>query len=251
MHFFFREDYPLKGGEAVALSEADLNHAFRVLRLCPGDQVMLADGRGRVFQAKVIKADQREILIQPEVEVPHFESPLKVVICPSLLKGEKMDLVIRQAVELGVHRVAPINTERSIPQRDKTKEEKRLARWRNIVRSSAAQCQRAYLPPVDPVCTLTELLSAAGQNRIIVPWEEDQSLSLADLGHQEPFNYAQALFLVIGPEGGFSREEIERLKAGGAVIVNLGPRILRSDTAAAAAITLVQAAWGDFSRGVG
>jgi 16S rRNA (uracil1498-N3)-methyltransferase len=251
MHYFFREDYPLKGGEAVALSQADFNHAFRVLRLRSGEQVMIADGRGRVFQGKVIKSDPREILVLLEIEEPHFESPLKIVICPSLLKGEKMDLLIRQTVELGVQRIAPLVTERSIPQRDKTKEEKRLTRWRNIVRSSAAQCQRAYLPPVDSVRTITELIADTGQNMLIVPWEEDQVLPLAALALKEPYNYEQALFLLIGPEGGFSSEEIEVLKEGGAVVVNLGPRILRSDTAAAAAITLVQAAWGDFSRRVG
>jgi 16S rRNA (uracil1498-N3)-methyltransferase len=251
MHFFFREEYPLKVGEAVALSDLDLNHAFRVLRLKPDDQVVIADGLGQAFRGRVIKTAPKEILILPEAEEQSFESPLEIVLCPSLLKGEKMDLVIRQAVELGVYRIVPLVTARSIPQRDEAREVNRLRRWRSIARSAAAQCRRAFLPPVDPVRTIGQLIAEAEHDLILAPWEEDQICPLSTFKLEEPFNYKKALFLLIGPEGGFEAGEIEELKAHGAFPVNLGPRILRSDTAAAAALTLVQAAWGDFSRRVG
>ncbi len=248
MHLFFREDCPLQAGATVALAAEDLKHASRVLRLKPGAEILIADGRGLAFRARVVKAETQEILVELETALPSTESPLNLVLCPSLLKGEKMDLVIRQATELGVTRIVPLSTARSIPQLGQGSNDKRLTRWRTIVRSSAAQCRRAFLPTVDPVRTLPELLQEAGQSPIIVPWEEDQATPLATLKPEEPYPKGEALFLLIGPEGGFAPQEIEELKQNGAVPVNLGPRILRSDTAAASAITLVQAAWGDLAR---
>ncbi len=248
MHLFFREDCPLKAGAAVALAAEDLKHAGRVLRLKPGEEVLIADGRGLAFRGRVAKAEPQEILVDLQDALPSTESPLNLVLCPSLLKGEKMDLVIRQATELGVTRIAPLITARSIPQPGKGSDDKRFKRWRTIVRSSAAQCQRAFLPAVDPIRTLPKLLQEAGNSTIIVPWEEDQTTPLATLKPQEPYPEGKALFLLIGPEGGFAPQEIEELKQNGAVPVSLGPRILRSDTAMAAAITLVQAAWGDLAR---
>lgn len=248
MHLFFREDCPLKIGATVALAADDLKHAGRVLRLKPREEVLVADGRGLALRGKVIKLEPNEILIELETALPSTESPLNLVLCPSLLKGDKLDLVIRQATELGVTRITPLITARSIPQPGKGSDDQRHKRWRAIVRASAAQCQRAFLPAVDPVHTLSELLHEVGQCTIIVPWEEDQSTPLATLKPREPNPEGKALFLLIGPEGGFTPQEIEELKQNGAVPVNLGPRILRSDTAAAAAITLVQAAWGDLAR---
>jgi 16S rRNA (uracil1498-N3)-methyltransferase len=248
MHLFFREGYPLRKGESVALAEEDLNHAGRVLRLKPGEEVLVADGLGLAFRGRVASVKVQQILVDLEVEEPSSESPLNLVLCPSLLKGEKMDLVIRQAIELGVNRIAPLITARSIPRPGKGQDDKRLKRWRTIARSSAAQCHRAFLPPVDPVRTISALIAEADQDIIIVPWEEEESTPLANLKLKEPCPAGKALFLLIGPEGGFAAQEIEELKQHGAIAVNLGPRILRSDTAAAAALTLVQAAWGDLTR---
>ncbi len=247
MHLFFREGCALQAGSAVALAADDLKHAGRVLRLKPGDTVMIADGRGLAFLSLVIKVEAYEILVKLETALPSTESPLTLVLCPALLKGEKMDSVIRQATELGVTRIAPVITARSIPQPGCRPDDNRLKRWRTIVRSSAAQCKRAFLPAVDQVRTLPQLIQAAGQNTLIVPWEEDQATPLAAFKPQELSYEGKALFLMIGPEGGFAPQEIEELKLGGALPVNLGPRILRSDTAAAAAITLVQAIWGDLA----
>jgi 16S rRNA (uracil1498-N3)-methyltransferase len=249
MHLFFREDCPLQAGATVALAAEDLKHAGRVLRLKPGEELLIADGRGLAFRGRVVKVEAKEILAELETALPSTESPLNLVLCPSILKGEKMDLVIRQATELGVTRIAPLSTIRSIPQPGNGSDDKRLNRWRTIVRSSAAQCRRAFLPAVDSVRTLPELLEEAKQSSIVVPWEEDQTTPLAAFKPQEPYpRHGKALFLLIGPEGGFAPQEIEELKQNGADPVNLGPRILRSDTAAAAAITLVQAAWGDLAR---
>ncbi len=248
MHLFFREGYPLRKGEPVALAEEDLTHAGRVLRIMPGEEVLVADGHGLAFRGRVATVEAREIIINLEAEVPSSESPLNLVLCPSLLKGDKMDLVIRQAVELGVTRIAPLITARSIPRPGKGQDEKRLKRWRAIARSSAAQCHRAFLPPVDPVRTIAELITEAVQATIIVPWEEDKSTPLPGLQIKEPCLPGKALFLLIGPEGGFAEQEIEELKLHGAIPVTLGPRILRSDTAAAAALTMVQAAYGDLAR---
>lgn len=251
MHFFFREGIPLKTGAKIALAEEDINHAFRVLRLNPGEEVVIADGRGLAMRGQVAAVSAREILVDLKAGEQLYEPPLKIILCPALLKGDKMDLVIRQAVELGVYRIAPLVSARSIVQPARGCYENRLKRWQAIARSSAAQCRRAFLPRVEPLRNLAELIEEARLALIVVPWEEERSQPLAALELKEPHKFNQGLFLLIGPEGGFEAQEVEELKRGGAVIVSLGPRIMRSDTAAAAALTLIQASWGDLARKAG
>lgn len=245
MHYFFLEDQELTSGLKVNLAEADHNHAYRVLRLKQDEKVGLADGRGRAFIARVIAISSKGIELELSEEIPSAESPLKITLAQGLLKGDKMDQVVRQAVELGVNRIQPLITIRSIPHREHRQENKKLARWQNIARSAAAQCRRPYIPEVDKVLTLENWLSQKGREQIVVPWEEEKSLSFTRLLEAKPST--EAVAALIGPEGGFGKEEIELLSAQGAIAVSLGPRILRSETAAIAFITMLQSAWGDLT----
>lgn len=248
MHYFFKEGAALSAGLLVGLDRADLNHAFRVLRLRKNSAVAVADGRGSACLGRVESVSPENILVRLEEPLPPAESPLQVVLLQSLAKGEKMDTIIRQAVELGVWRIAPVFTERSIPRFDGSREAGRLRRWRSLVRAAAAQCRRAVLPEVDPPRDFAGALELLKGRPALVPWEGENQQGLAELLRQ-PFPEKGAVFLFIGPEGGMSGGEIAALTGAGARTVHLGPRILRTETAAAAALGLIQAAWGDLGVG--
>ncbi len=246
MHYFFINAETLEDKDIIALSSQDLNHAYRVLRLKAGDKVVVANGRGKARQGTITFASSQKILVALGKEQFGAESPLKITLFQSLVKGDKMDLIIRQAVELGVYRIVPIITGRSIPDYGKKRDEKKLLRWKSIIRSAAAQCRRTFLPLVEPVCNIQTVLPRIGNCKALVPWEEEKAFSLRDLLKQPDFEDS-AVSLFIGPEGGFEKVEIEALVKAGADKVHLGPRILRSETAATAVLTMVQAAWGDLS----
>ena len=152
--------------------------------------------------------------------------------------------IIRQAVELGVQQIIPVVTERSIARFSESREAGRLQRWRNLVRAAAKQCRRAALPDLSSVHDFNRVLDLLSGRMTVVPWEGEKKFGLDRLLKQ-PLGEREAVFLFIGPEGGFSPQEIAALTAAGARTVHLGPRILRTETAAAVTIALIQAAWGD------
>jgi len=246
MHYFFLEGESLVSGAEVNLASRDINHAFKVLRLKSGDNLVIADGLGLAIEGEVIIATPSEILVKLGSKLPGSESPLNITLFQSLAKGDKMDLIIRQAVELGINRIVPFKSERSIPQRNEKQDQKKIERWRSKVRSAAAQCRRAYLPGVEPVSSFNHILPRIENAMAFVPWEKEKKASLTNLLKQS-CPTGKAVFLFVGPEGGFEKFEIEALQEAGAKAVHLGPRILRTETAAAAAIALVQSAWGDLA----
>ncbi len=246
MHYFFLEGEPLVEGENRVLFERDTAHAYRVLRLRAGDEVVVADGRGTARQAVVIHSSPREVSVLPGRKLPSGEPPLRITLFQALVKGDKMDLIIRQAVELGVYRIVPFISARSIPQHADRQEEKKHLRWESKIRAAAAQCRRAFLPLLEPVRSFEAVLPEIMGVKTFVPWEEERALPLGAL-LKKPCPEGMAVFFLIGPEGGFEKAEVNALFRAGAEKVHLGPRILRSETAAAAVITMVQAAWGDLS----
>ncbi len=246
MHYFFVHNESLTSGSEVALLPEDHNHAYRVLRLKTGEAVTLADGKGFSALGKVSVSNQAEVRVILERELPLAEPVIEITLLQALIKGDKMDLIFRQAVELGVTRLVALETDRTVPQRDSKKAEKVLQRWKAIARSASAQCRRPYLPQVEPQLKMRDFIDQAGTIPIIVPWEAEGSLPLAKYLRQ-PCPPGRAVFVLIGPEGGFTTGEIEKLAQCGAVTVSLGPRILRSETAAVTAIALVQSAWGDLA----
>jgi 16S rRNA (uracil1498-N3)-methyltransferase len=246
MHYFFVHNESLTPGSEVALLPEDHNHAYRVLRLKTGEAVTLADGKGLSALGKVSVSSQAEVKVRLERELPPVKPAIEITLLQALTKGDKLDLIFRQAVELGVSRLTAVETDRTIPQLDSKKAEKRLQRWKAIVRAASAQCRRPYLPLVEPQVNLLDYLDQAGDIPIIVPWEAENSLPLAKYLRQ-PSPSGRAVFVLIGPEGGFTTGEIDALEQRGAVTVSLGPRILRSETAAVTTIALVQSAWGDLA----
>lgn len=246
MHYFFLIGETLTEESEVSLSSEDLNHAYRVLRLKKGDQVLISNGLGTAMQGLVTLSTAEKVNVKLTGKISSRESPLHITLCQSMVKGDKLDLIIRQATELGVKKIIPLVTERSVSVPFSDNENKKLVRRQKIIRSAAAQCRRAELPVLEKTCTLQNLCGVIKGETIIVPWEEENKNTLGDILIQ-PGPENGAVFLIVGPEGGFTGKEIEALINAGADIVTLGPRILRSETAASAIITMVQGAWGDLS----
>ncbi|MFU8794537.1 MAG: 16S rRNA (uracil(1498)-N(3))-methyltransferase [Dethiobacteria bacterium] len=244
MHYFFLENQSLGSGLAVSLKNGDISHAHRVLRIKKNEVVAISDGFGNVHKGIVVTSSPKEVTIELGEKLLPAESPLKITIAQGLVKGDKFDLIVRQAVELGVVRIQPLLTERSVPHRSRQQEEKRLQRWRSIARSAAAQCRRAFLPAVEDVIKLKEYLHQAEMETIITPWEGERAVPLSSLLKQ-PSPEKGTVTIIIGPEGGLTEREIELLNKTGAITVHLGLRILRSETASSTVIALVQSAWGD------
>ncbi|MDW7738912.1 MAG: 16S rRNA (uracil(1498)-N(3))-methyltransferase [Bacillota bacterium] len=246
MHYFYIDNRNLGLGMDIELDSGDINHAFRVLRLKKNDPVIISDGRGKAFRAEVVFASAEKVTVLLKELTASNESSLQLTLLQSLAKGEKMDQVIRQTVELGVSRIIPVKSERSIPLPDEKKGLKRLQRWQSIARSAAAQSRRAFIPLVEDLMGFDDAVNTIRGTTTIVPWELEKCQSLPQILKQ-PCPDDKAVSLFIGPEGGFSSREIEVLQQSGAVTVHLGPRIMRTETASVVTVALIEAFWGDYS----
>ncbi|MCB1598878.1 MAG: 16S rRNA (uracil(1498)-N(3))-methyltransferase [Xanthomonadales bacterium] len=241
-------DAELTADQELALSEDLSNHITRVLRLRVGDRLQLFDGRGREFAAELIAAERKRAQVRVGTELAALaDSPLQLTLAQGLCRGEKMDLVLQKATELGVQRVQPLQTERTEVKLDAEREARRMAHWRQVLISACEQSGRARVPelaaPMALPSWLAELLADAtaadaGSVRLMLDPEGD--VVLRDLPQ------ATRALLAVGPEGGFSEHEGDMLQRAGFTRLRLGPRVLRTETAGLAAIAALQSHWGDF-----
>jgi 16S rRNA (uracil1498-N3)-methyltransferase len=229
------------GQGQVVLDREETHHLARVLRLAPGAQVMVCDGRGRAANAMVqaLGSDEALLSLQEEVSAP-VESPLGVTLGLALAKGEAADRVVRQATEMGVQRLIPfISTysEKIAPDRAR----RRLARWQRQVQESLKSCQRLYLPEISPVQDFPAVLQGPEEVKFLC-YEGERGGGLQScLSRSRP----AGVRIIIGPEGGFTPGEVDQAREAGFQVVSLGPRRLRVETAALAALAILQYAWGD------
>lgn len=232
-------------GRRARIVGAELEHLRRVLRLRPGDHILTFDDSGWEHDAVIRTLDET----QGEVEIlrsrqAERESPLALKLALALTKGDKMDYVVEKATELGVQTIAPFVSRYTVPRLNEAKAAQRVERWRKIALSAAKQCGRTLLPEILPVCEYREAISARAADGLkLFFWEREGGQTLRQVQSAEP--RAESATVVIGPEGGFAEEEAEMARARGYTIVCLGPRILRAETAALAALALVQHLWGD------
>jgi 16S rRNA (uracil1498-N3)-methyltransferase len=230
---------------SLTLSAEETRHARDVLRLQSGDEIYVFDGLGREFQCSVqtISRTAAEVSVIAEVEPARPESPLDLTLAIALLKGEKFDLVIQKATELGVKRIVPLDTERGdVRLRDGDSAQKRLTRWRRIALEAAKQTGRAYLPEISEPLALRELLTSACENKLMFSEREGESLSEAMTGVDPE---ATKVIALVGPEGGWTDNEIALARKSAWEIVTLGGRTLRAETAGITVVALLQHRFGD------
>jgi 16S rRNA (uracil1498-N3)-methyltransferase len=237
----------IQGLRAIIDDPGEIRHICKVLRLGEGNAVVLFDGEGKEYRAVIdrISPGQMILTLAPEGASARAESSLRIVLGMALLKSSKFEWLLQKATELGVSEVLPFSSSRVIPRREAEPSRARLARWEKIVAEAAAQCGRSLLPRVHPPCAFEEVLKTdRGEAIRLFLWEKEENKTLGDA----LMTTTPAVFLLVGPEGGFSDPEALRAQELGFQPVRLGPRILRAETAAIAGITLLQYMRGDLGR---
>ncbi len=237
----FYLDQALAPGARFSLPPGPARHAARALRLAAGDAITLFDGRGGEYAARIerILRDEVAVSVGGFADVER-ESPLQIVLAQGISSGERMDYTLQKAVELGVAAIQPIAAQRSVVKLAGERIERRVAHWQGVVAAACEQCGRNRVPPVAAPLPLANWLAAPRSGRLLF-LSPTAAARLADLPAP-----AATDCLVAGPEGGFESDEIAALEAVGAIPVRLGPRVLRTETAALAALAAMQTLWGDF-----
>ncbi|MFN2338284.1 MAG: 16S rRNA (uracil(1498)-N(3))-methyltransferase [Gammaproteobacteria bacterium] len=235
-------DSRLVPGTEVELDERGAHHVARVLRMKPGAPLQLFDGRGNEADACLASVDKRRVSAHIEALLDrNAESPLRLVLGQGISRGERMDFTLQKSVELGVTRIAPLWTEHSQVQLGGDRLEKRMEHWRGVIISACEQSGRNVVPELDAPVRLSDWVAELDGEELGLLLDPLQSASLAELS--APVGMVR---LLVGPEGGLSDNEVHCAREAGFVGIKLGPRILRTETAALATLAALQALWGDF-----
>jgi len=246
MHRFFISPQNIKGN-SVSIDPEEARHIEKVLRLTTGDIVVCFDGSGREYRVR-LEGREDGILIGQIIHTGLRESEptLKLYLAQGIAKGEKMDTIIQKSVEIGVSAIYPVSSERSVVRLTEDKAEKKVQRWQSIAREACKQCRRNLIPPVTPVMDFATLLQEIGEKPAIMLYENEDQTSLKSLLKNQLREISgQELFLLIGPEGGFSLQEVEAAGRQGIYTASLGSRILRTETAGLVAASIVLYEYGD------
>jgi 16S rRNA (uracil1498-N3)-methyltransferase len=227
------------------LSREQTRKITRVLKLAPGARIALWDNAGKEYEALITNVTGQIVYVRVTGERQAApEPPLRVTLVQGIAKGEKMDLIIQKATEIGVARICPVTTERTVVQIPPERRPGRLERWQSIAAEAARQSGRVNIPEIAPITDLSGLFGQAEREALrLILWEEE-SAGLKTLLRSEPPG-AAGVCLLIGPEGGLSRQEVEAGRAQGWRSVSLGPRLLRTETAGLIAAALLLYEWGD------
>ena len=222
----------------------DAHHIGRVLRLQVGDSIITVapDGSAGKAEINTILGDQVILTLQ-EIIAEDKEAPVNIYLAQGLPKSDKMEYIVQKAVELGVKGIYPMAADHSVVQYDQTKQNKRVERWQKIAVEAAKQCGRSVIPIVEPIRGLTTILESLNVGTVVLMLYEGQTaqgLKQALAEHR-----AKDYLILVGPEGGFSASEVAVCQSFGAYIVTLGPRILRTETASLAGISIVMYEYGD------
>jgi 16S rRNA (uracil1498-N3)-methyltransferase len=230
---------PLQEGERINLADDTARHVAQVLRMRAGEALVVFNGEGGEFEAVIAAAERKRVEVKIGAHRPvDRESRLRLTLAQCVSKGERMDYTIQKAVELGVQRIVPLLSERSVVRVDAERWDKKLDHWRGIIVSACEQSGRTQLPVLDEVQKLDRWLAVPAASL---------RLALAPGGSAvQSLHKADDVTLIIGPEGGLSEAEILFAERQGATRIGLGPRVLRTETAGVAAMAALQVLWGDF-----
>lgn len=229
-----------------AITGPEAKHITRVLRMKPGDRFVLMDGRGAHFQALIESTSSREVFVFLEKTFPKPPpSPVKITICQALPKSRAMDYLIQKTSELGVDSISPFFSERTVVKLEMDRRANRMRHWREIAKNSAKQCGRSVPVKIESPCTFRELMSKwFGEKALkVVLWEDERSKDLKMV--LKSSSLIKCFTGVVGPEGGFAREEIEAAEEAGFASASMGARVLRAETAAITMAAVVQYELGD------
>lgn len=232
---------PIQQGVDLELPSAGAYHVARVLRMREGASLHVFDGSGMEFHAEIAKVDGDKVSVHVVAPAAGaVESPLRITLVQGVSRSERMDWTLQKATELGVSAIAPVLTSRSVVRLDDKQAEKKQAHWRGIVVSACEQCGRAKIPVVSspiPLRTHFANVRKEGMRLVLSPVAPGSLAGLSSLPSR--------VDLLIGPEGGLDDDELAAAQTAGFMPVRLGPRVLRTETAAVVALSVLQALWGD------
>jgi 16S rRNA (uracil1498-N3)-methyltransferase len=235
-------DADLRQGAEVQLEQPTAHYLLHVLRVHFGTPLVLFNGRGGEYAGTLVRADRSAVWVNVGPHCPReAESPLFIRLAQGISRSERMDYALQKAVELGVGEIIPVMTERGQVHLDPARGQRRLEHWTAVIRSACAQCGRNRVPSLDRLRSLPEWLETGPRGRRIVlsPQSAKSLLGAVPLGSE--------VTLLVGPEGGLTEGELALARRAGFEEVALGPRVLRTETAALAAIAAIQTLWGDLA----
>lgn len=234
---------PLAIGAQLDLPAETAHHIF-VLRLSSGDQVTLFNGEGGCYLATLVSVGKKQVIADIKVFLPEeVELPFNLTLAQALPEGSKMDWIIEKAIELGVSHIQPLAAQRSVVKLNAERAEKKMQHWQGIIQSASEQCGRNRLAHLAELMDVQKWLAQQDLHKRILLSPRAET-SLADWARHHP---PQAISLMIGPEGGFSEIEEQTAIKHGALMLRMGPRVLRTETAGLTAISVLSAAWGGLS----
>lgn len=239
MYRFFAEQTACKG-EYIRICGAELNHMRNVLRMKPGEQVTVSDGSEREYICELAEYTEAEARLRVlDILDSAAELPVEITLYQGFPKGDKLEFIIQKAVELGAVRIVPVMTKRSIVKLDEKKAARRTERYNAIALSAAKQSKRSVIPVVEPVMNYAQALEDAGRLEMnLIPYEDATGMEhTRNIIGQIPGKRTLGIF--IGPEGGFEEAEVEAAKDMGAECITLGHRILRTETAGMALLSIL------------
>jgi 16S rRNA (uracil1498-N3)-methyltransferase len=221
----------LFGEQEVTITGDDVHHIVNVMRSEAGQEIIVCDGQGRVALARLSQLSAKQVkaeIVRPLED--RSELPVRVTIGQGLPKGDKMEWILQKGTELGAFSFQPFSSERTIVKLDAKKEEKKLERWGKIVKEAAEQSHRSRLPEVRAPLSFKEIVAqAGGYTRAVIAYEKEEGANLHAVFSS--LAAGDSLLVLIGPEGGFTADEVALAEAAGIAPVGLGPRILRTETA--------------------
>jgi len=239
LHFLAEHASDARPGAAVVLTGTEAHHAAAVRRVRVGEEVSVGDGRGAWLTGECEKVSSREVVVRIASRTDTAPPCPRIVLVQALAKGDRDELAIQAATELGVDEIIPWQAARSVSRWDAVKAEKGRARWSSIVREAAKQAHRPWTPEVAPIATTASLAARAVASRVVV-LEPSAGVPLTDLDLDG--SDARDVLLVVGPEGGIAPEELAALEQAGGRLARLGDTVLRTSTAGPAALAVVSAA---------
>jgi 16S rRNA (uracil1498-N3)-methyltransferase len=236
-------DQPLESGASVVLDEGASHHLAVVLRMKPGADLLVFNGRGGEYEARIERIERKLVWLAVGAHYPVArESALRLTLAQGVAKGDRMDFSVQKAVELGVSCIVPVLAERTVVRVDAERWDRKQQHWQEVARAAAEQSGRTVVPRVEPVVLLPQWLSQPRIDKLRLALNPLGGATLRALEAPQG-----GVSLLVGPEGGLTEQELRASEQHGFLGLRLGPRVLRTETAGLAAIAAIQALWGDWN----
>ena len=238
--------------DRLTITGSEARYINAVLRMKRGQELIIMDGKGQSYESTIEAVSYREVTVMIRGRIPpQPPSPIEITLCQALIKPQAMDFILQKATELGVGAIRIFFSGRTVIKIEPASATAKLNRWKGIMKAACRQCNRADLPRLEPPVRFEEMVESGSENEMlkILLWENEEKLELKEIVNRT--SPPAHIWAVVGPEGGFTPDEIHAARVSGFQTVSLGNRILRAETAALSLLSIIQYEWGDLNLGHG